>query len=312
MLYLRSLGLTEDETDTLLKILDLLQGKTAACWQYSESERVTAVLFDPQVEGSADLRQLTADGAIPIRIAREDADSGIPTGSGLCLDAPIRVMNLCDVLDAVSVQHSVFKKYYFAAALRDLLHPGAGALRYRISCGGSPSLTLAPKDRTYSWPHGIELLDQFLTQPVTVERAADEPAAIDVRPLDELLWFVGSRSGHGEALPWVELNEPYQLLRWPSMAALRGVPGWPRLAALWFARPSTLRDMLIISGLPRGEVIDFLNACLMCQHARAVQSAAVNQPAQAGKPNPDPRFSKVRTRLGIADGASLGHESERV
>ena len=142
--------------------------------------------------------------------------------------------------------------------------------------------------------------------------AADEPAAIDVRPLDELLWFVGSRSGHGEALPWVELNEPYQLLRWPSMAALRGVPGWPRLAALWFARPCTLRDMLIISGFPRGEVIDFLNACLMCQHARAVQSAAVNQPAQAGKPNPDPRFSKIRTKLGIADGASLGHESERV
>lgn len=170
--------------------------------------------------------------------------------------------------------------------LFDWLAPGAlsGRVRYR-------DLLIDADQRQYHGPAALKPLaghfdgvverDAFM--PVDEATWARESAALGAaQPLARLHWYGGLMAGHGALLPGYDPEGRYRLAKWPQTE--REFPKHFRIATQMMKAPATLDEIAAGSGVPREEVVDFVNASLATGYAEPVreQSPEPTEPAKAG------------------------------
>jgi hypothetical protein len=174
--------------------------------------------------------------------------------------------------------------------LADWLAPGMlnGHLRFRPS-SGQPILIDATTRQYFATPslkplapavEGVVARDDF--EPVDGATWTRETAALGAaQPLNRLQWYAGLLAGKGELLSEFDPAGRYRLGKWPQTE--REFPKHFRIATAMMKGPATLDEIATTSGVPLGDVVDFVNASLVTGYAEAVREAPA-EAAEAPKP----------------------------
>ena len=178
---------------------------------------------------------------------------------------------------------------------RSLLHwlrPGTLRGRWQLA-SGPVALAFDADARTYAAPAALKPLAPLFAGEVAREAfvALDEAqwqAAIarhPAQPLARLLWLGGllDRKGSGELLDGHDPQGRYRLARWPETE--REFPRHFRIATAMMKGPATVVELAAASGMPAGDVADFVNANLATGFAEYVPPPPVApSPAEAARP----------------------------
>jgi hypothetical protein len=147
----------------------------------------------------------------------------------------------------------------------------------RFSRDGEAAIYIDPIAREYYGPAALKPLAGYFKGTVT---AADfdkvEGAGWDggiatlgaAQPLVRLQWFGGLAAGQGTLMPGVDRDGRYKLSKWPQTE--REYPKHFRIATAMMKGPATLDEVAAASGVPIGDVIDFVNASLATGYAEFV------------------------------------------
>lgn len=181
----------------------------------------------------------------------------------------------------------------------DWLAPGALSGRWRYRHGGATVLFDADA-RTYHGPATLKPLAaafEGAADRASLEQvdAAAWPDAIagagDPQPLARLQWLGHLLAGHGALLPDHDPDGQYRLVKWPQTE--REYPKHFRIATAMMKGPATLDDVAAASGVPKGDVADFVNANLATGYAEFVPPAPP-EPLEPAKPSG--LFGRMRGR----------------
>lgn len=152
----------------------------------------------------------------------------------------------------------------------DYLPPGVLGGPAKLQISGAPVLAFDPGTQTYA---GSATLKPLLPY---VEAVIRESAftAINQAEFDQikassggpqaymrLLWLCGLTVGNGQLLPGFNPSKKFALTKWPQIE--REYPKHFRLATVMMKGPALVREIAEASGVPEGEVIDFVNAGLI-------------------------------------------------
>jgi hypothetical protein len=160
-----------------------------------------------------------------------------------------------------------------------------GRMRYRRNAG--PMLLIDPITRQFHGPAALKPLAGYFEGAVELadfEEAdaatwAREAAALGpAQPLARLQWYAGLLAGKGELLPGFDPNGQFKLGKWPQTE--REFPKHFRIATAMMKGPATLDDITAASGVPREDVVDFVNASLATGFA---------EPYSEPEPEPEPQ-----------------------
>ncbi len=167
--------------------------------------------------------------------------------------------------------------------------------RVRLQSGDGPALLLDPRSKTYYGPatlkplaryfDGTLLLEDF---PVLDAAAWDsEVAALGAaQPLARLQWLGGLLAGQDG------LDGQYRLNKWPQTE--REYPKHFRIATAMMKGPSTIDELVVVCGVDRIEVADFVNANLATGYAELLLPP-VPEPEPSAKPSGG-LFGRMRGR----------------
>lgn len=125
-------------------------------------------------------------------------------------------------------------------------------------------------------PHFAPLLQE--TDFIALEDAAwaEESARLGAaQPLARLLWLGGLLSG-------APVEGPYRLKKWPQTE--REYPRHFRIATVMMKGPAEADAIAAAAGVPRAEVVDFINANLATGYAESVQAPSPSPPSPGSKP----------------------------
>jgi hypothetical protein len=133
--------------------------------------------------------------------------------------------------------------------------------------------------------------------------------------LEALLWHLGVQATPGEALRPVARRSTFRLTRWPDFGSIGGNDLLAlKLAALLVNRPHRLDQVISASRAPRGEIVDILNACALCDLLAAETPMASTIAASSSSPTPPPAASRyglvlhaLRSALGIGRSCGSPH-----
>ncbi|TWI05037.1 hypothetical protein IP90_01180 [Luteimonas cucumeris] len=184
--------------------------------------------------------------------------------------------------------------------LGDWLLPNALQQRLRYRRGAGPSLLLDPQSRQYHGPATLKPLAAYFEGSVrladfdAIDAATwirEAAAAGDAQPLSRLQWYGGLLAGKGELLPGNDPAGRYRLNKWPQTE--REFPKHFRIATAMMKGPATLDEIVAASGVPAGDVADFVNANLVTGFAESVPDLPP-EPAEPAKPGG--LFGRLRGR----------------
>ena len=174
--------------------------------------------------------------------------------------------------------------------MADWLAPGAlsGRLRYRPA-SGQPVLIDADARQYYATAAlkplaatfgGIVAREDF--EHLDPATWASEVAALGpAQPLNRLQWYGGLLAGKGVLFPEFDRAGRYKLSKWPQTE--REFPKHFRIATAMMKGPATLDEIAAASGVPLGDVIDFVNASLVSGFAEFVPEHSA-EPFEPQKP----------------------------
>lgn len=131
--------------------------------------------------------------------------------------------------------------------------------------------------------HFDDVVEREAFVPVDDATWARESAALGAaQPLARLQWYGGLVVGHGTLLPGYDDASQYRLGKWPQTE--REFPKHFRIATQMMKAPATIDEIAAGSGVPREDVIDFINANLATGYAEPVreQPPEPTEPAKAG------------------------------
>ena len=160
-----------------------------------------------------------------------------------------------------------------------------GRMRYRRNAG--PMLLIDPITRQFHGPAALKPLAGYFEGAVNLadfEEAdaatwAREAAALGpAQPLARLQWYAGLLAGKGSLLPGFDPAGQFKLGKWPQTE--REFPTHFRIATAMMKGPATLDEITAASGVPRDEVVDFINASL---------ATGVAEPYNEPEPEPEPQ-----------------------
>jgi hypothetical protein len=166
----------------------------------------------------------------------------------------------------------------------DWLAPGAlsGRVRYR-------DLLIDADQRQYHGPAALKPLASYFEGAVDRDAFApvdaatwdrDSAALGAAQPLVRLQWYGGLVVGHGALLPGHDTDGRFRLGKWPQTE--REFPKHFRIATQMMKGPATLDEIAAGSGVPREDVVDFVNANLATGYAEQVRESS-SEPADAAK-----------------------------
>ena len=160
-----------------------------------------------------------------------------------------------------------------------------GRMRYRRNAG--PMLLIDPVTRQFHGPAALKPLAGYFEGAVELadfEEAdaatwAREAAALGpAQPLARLQWYAGLLAGQGSLLPGFDPGGQFKLGKWPQTE--REFPKHFRIATAMMKGPATLDEITAASGVPREDVVDFVNASLATGFA---------EPYSEPEPEPEPQ-----------------------
>lgn len=175
----------------------------------------------------------------------------------------------------------------------DWLRPGALAGRARYQSGKGPTLLIDFGLRQYFGPATLKPLAEYFVGAVGLRDfeqldAAGWDAALGAmaatpgggapQPLSRLQWFGALLAGEGRLLPGFAADGKFQLNKWPQTE--REYPRHFRIATAMMKGPMTIAEIVTASGVPAGDVVDFINANLTTGFAEPVGA-----PPDAHDPN---------------------------
>ena len=182
--------------------------------------------------------------------------------------------------------------------LIDWLAPGQLQGRVRLQRGGTSVLLdldqhqyFGPATLKPLLPHVESVLKAGDFAPVDANTWGAETSVLgEAQPLSRLLWFCALQTGKGKLMPGFDASARYRLLKWPQTE--REFPKHFRVATAMMKGPATLDEVSAASGVPAGEVADFINANLATGYA---------EPYREPEPEPEPQksgglFGRLRGR----------------
>jgi hypothetical protein len=184
----------------------------------------------------------------------------------------------------------------------DWLRPGALAGRARYQSGKGPMLLIDFGLRQYFGPATLKPLAEYFVGAVGLRDfeqldAAGWDAALGAmaatpgggapQPLTRLQWFGALLAGEGRLLPGFAADGKFQLNKWPQTE--REYPRHFRIATAMMKGPMTIAEIVTASGVPAGDVVDFINANLTTGFA---------EPLGAPPDAPDPNAGGKGSLLG--------------
>ncbi|MFD0739480.1 hypothetical protein ACFQZQ_09335 [Lysobacter koreensis] len=182
--------------------------------------------------------------------------------------------------------------------LVDWLASGKLSGRLRFERNGT-ALLIDTEQRQYHGPATLKALTGLFDGAVT---AADFPA-IDAatwssqaaalgepQSLARLVWYGALLAGHGTLAAGFDPEGRYQLLKWPQTE--REFPKHFRIATAMMKGPATLAEIAEASGVPTGDVADFVNANLATGFADIYREPE----PEVEPPKPSGLFGRLRGR----------------
>lgn len=328
-LLVSHVGLSSIQETVFRSMLAVLQGKTTARWEYSEAAAPGILIVNPATpQGAEALKNRAPNSQRIIAVLIEDDSQVIALPpEAIRLDAPLRVMNTLDVLNAVTARltasggnssPTVINLPQMQAA------PSAFTLALReisgYSHGGIPMGVFTIKSSAgdlYFWADEkrvfvpVEFVDYaqlhqltgLKAAPVTHGDAAVEQAWALAKPWSGLLWQAGLLAGQGNLLPWLSGDCTYKLRRWPDASLLASRPAFVRLSA-HFARSKewvTPASVAQTTSAKAGDVADFINACSLCGYlieGERVIAAPSPAPVVMSEEKKS-LFGRIRATLGL-------------
>ena len=122
------------------------------------------------------------------------------------------------------------------------------------------------------------------------EWARQSTALGEAQPLSRLVWFGGLLASQGTLAPGYDPDARYRLLKWPQTE--REYPRHFRIATAMMKGPATLPEIADASGVPLGDVTDFVNASLATRFAEPY----VEPEPEVEPPKPGGLFGRLRGR----------------
>ena len=184
--------------------------------------------------------------------------------------------------------------------LGDWLAPGALDRRVRYRTGSGATLLIDPAARRYHGPATLKSLAPDFGAVVRREDfedvddaawATQSAAAGEAQPLQRLQWLGALVAGKGALLPGHDPDGHYRLNKWPQTE--REYPRHFRIATVMMKGPATLAEIAAASGIPVGDVADFVNASLATGFADLVSETP---PEPAETPRSGGLFGRLRGR----------------
>lgn len=154
------------------------------------------------------------------------------------------------------------------APLLDWLVSGHLNGRLRLQVGADP-LLIDADERIYHGPTALRPIIPYFERrcvPTDFQRvdaaawAAETQPLGKAMPLARLVWFGSLLAGHGSVIGGDHPSRRYRMLKWPQVE--REYPKHFRIATVMMRAPSTLAEIAEHSGLPPGDIADFINASL--------------------------------------------------
>ena len=129
------------------------------------------------------------------------------------------------------------------------------------------------------------------------------------RSLVHFLWHLGFNAGGGRLLPWIPVDRPCRLSRWPPIEKPNAHHQLVRVAAVLSRTPTTLADVIDGAGADEGQINDFLNGCSMLGYLEILPGLSARVANRVGAPAappstdvpPAPRsfVGRLRQRIGL-------------
>lgn len=187
-----------------------------------------------------------------------------------------------------------------ASVLADWLAPQALQQRLRYRRAAGPTLLIDPQARRYHGPATLKPLADYFEGSVRLADfdaiddatwARETAVAGEAQLLSRLQWYAGLLAGKGELLPGNDPTGRYRLNKWPQTE--REFPKHFRIATTMMKAPATLDEIAAASGVPLGDVADFVNANLATGFAECAPEPS-SEPTEPAKPSS--LFGRLRGR----------------
>jgi hypothetical protein len=145
-------------------------------------------------------------------------------------------------------------------------------------------------------PLGIDI-DVVVTEPD--ERLGESSNLV------HFLWHLGVNAGGGRLLPWIPVDLPCRLTRWPPIAKQDEHSQLFRAAAVLSRTPTPIADLVQLAGAAEAEVNDFLNGCSLLGYLEVLPSLASRAvsrgvvPASTTGTSARSLVGRLRQRIGL-------------
>lgn len=154
--------------------------------------------------------------------------------------------------------------------LAQLQRIAQGSRNVRIALPGHGHIDVLPKVGAYcARTADLPTLCRVSAGRLSVERLNAEPAAHELRSIDELMWQVALFAANGRLLTQLHPTDLLRLHRWPNLTRLPMTPNTMRICAL------LARHAVTILLVPRILRIDREEAYTVCSAAVSAQAAHV-------------------------------------
>jgi len=320
------IGMGPGQIAVLKSMLLMLEGRLSTGWQIEEDQNTgnagVLIINSDSLDGAIALAgQTLAPGKI-LAVFRDPAASVVvkyPKDATL-LDAPLRVMNLLDVLNEVALkldssiveasskapQIAQSKPNAFILALHEMKGRGVGVFRMRIE--QHELIFFCAEKKIYFTGMTADLLaaaesDTLSVLPVAAGDAVLQQAGENASPWDSVLWSLGLGAGQGKLLTWLASNCTYKLRRWPDTSLLKNRSSFVRLAARFAKEFVSPEEVAQKSGAANRDIADFLNACSLCGYLisgeRKQTLVEETLAAPAASEQKKSLFGRIRSKLGL-------------
>lgn len=316
------IGIENNTVSACLSMLKIIAGKSAVEWVHSDAAEADVLMIASLCHPISPQGPLASKASIVIYPSHEARPTHPHT-----LAHPFRVMQLCDVLEAVDSLATLSqteasqaetsqtessptetmppanKDHEFCLSLHQLLSGEHDAGTYYQSHTPKGSLLVKPGNFRYYAPATLHQALSIAPLPLTPLQPCDEIASEDMaaRPLFDLAWFASGQ--HNSALmPWLDSDTPLKLTRWPSSRALNRAPRLLSLCALMIKQPLSYHQLKAIANCSEKSLIHFINSCEISGLLEKSEDPSHRQilpTKRTGHSRLEGMISGLRSRLGL-------------
>jgi hypothetical protein len=332
-LTLTTIGLSIRDEMRVKSMLQLVEGKTAATWTYSEEPAADLAICEPESAlARAVMRQAIERGRPRcVSLVRQGGTAPEDTQA---VYAPLRVSDFISMLDATlaaqDVDPSLTTQELVAASRAEAVAQNEGfvlahVLRDIIAKDNQRTHLITRGDVSiYVQPSQATVLASKDLSPEVIAELAQTSGAIEVRELGSndsvpaagelrrhslqyLLWNCGQLGTTTDLLPWLPRMARFRLQRWPDFGRLGHKTWQVRLTSILMNNAYTAQQMTHLAAQPIANIRGFLNACALCGLLTHESLAIEAEPAAAAAPlaKPASRWSgilrSIRNALHIGD-----------